>query len=67
MRKTLEGEEDLGGAGTPLSERGPYPPNLPDPPRTSPTTPPFEKQEFDLLFEWQGRGGSFSFRVGGGI
>ena len=39
MRKTLEGEEDLGGAGTPLSERGPYPPNLPDPPRTSPQDP----------------------------
>ena len=34
MGKTLE-REDLGGAGTPLSERGPYPPNLPDPPRTS--------------------------------
>ena len=28
--------EDLGGAGRPLSEGSPYPPNLPDPPRTSP-------------------------------
>ena len=29
------GEKDLGGAGRPLSEGSPYPPNLPDPPRTS--------------------------------
>ena len=46
----MEIGKDLGGAGRPLSEGSPYPPNLPDPPRTSPMTPPFWKRRFVSLF-----------------
>ena len=58
--------EDLGGAGRPLSEGSPYPPNLPDPPLTSPQDPHHDSGE-DLfrLFDGGGLVGKFLVWAGG--
>ena len=54
--------EDLGGAGRPLSEGSPYPPNLPDPPRTSPkSTRPCRVKIGFALYRAGAPGGSFWF------
>ena len=58
--------EDLGGAVRPLSEGSPYPPNLPDPPLTSPQDPHHDSGE-DLfrLFDGGGLVGKFLVWAGG--
>ena len=65
--RSWRGEEDLGGAGGPL-ERGP--PTL-QTSLTSRELPPrprlLKSKNLICFFEWRGRGGSFSFRVGGGM
>ena len=52
--------EDLGGAGRPLSEGSPYPPSLPDPPRTSPKSTRPKQNKSNLCHARAGAlGGSF--------
>ena len=42
-----------------------YPPNLPDPPRTSPMSPPFKKRKFGSLFVSGGDMGEVFVGLGG--
>ncbi len=54
------GGEDLGGAGRPLERVSPYPPNLPDPPRTSPKSTRLCSAKIWFALFWAGAlGGSF--------
>ncbi len=59
-------KEDLGGAGRPLSEGSPYPPNLPDLPRTSPkSTRPYIAKICFALYGAGALGGKFLVWAGG--